>query len=136
MPNYKITGLTAPLVAQKLLGSGGEYAMLFLILMAVMSTGSAEVIAVTSLLIYDVFQTYIKPFRPNLQPGQCLLCLKFVRKVDGMTRQDADLCECPSAQKCEECKVRPSTVNVTCDDCNKPFDCKTGFKVHMSCVND
>ena len=33
-------GLAAPLVAQKLLGSTGEYAVLFLILMAVMSTGS------------------------------------------------------------------------------------------------
>merc|ERR1711994_330614 len=34
-------GLAAPLVAQKLLGPVGEYSMLFLILMAVMSTGSA-----------------------------------------------------------------------------------------------
>ena len=30
--------------------------MLFLILMAVMSTGSAEVIAVASLIIYDIYQ--------------------------------------------------------------------------------
>ena len=49
-------GLAAPLVAQKLLGSTGEYSMLFLILMAVMSTGSAEVIAVASLIIYDIYQ--------------------------------------------------------------------------------
>lgn len=41
--------------------------MLFLILMAVMSTGSAEVIAVASIIIYDVYQTYLCPFRPNLQ---------------------------------------------------------------------
>ena len=49
-------GLAAPLVAQKLLGTTGEYAMLFLILMAVMSTGSAEVIAVASIIIYDIYQ--------------------------------------------------------------------------------
>ena len=49
-------GLAAPLVAQKLLGTTGEYAILFLILMAVMSTGSAEVIAVASIVIYDVYQ--------------------------------------------------------------------------------
>ena len=49
-------GLAAPLVAQKLLGTTGEYAILFLILMAVMSTGSAEVIAVASIIIYDVYQ--------------------------------------------------------------------------------
>ncbi len=51
-----LSGLAAPLVAQKLLGTTGEYAMLFLILMAVMSTGSAEVIAVASIVIYDVYQ--------------------------------------------------------------------------------
>ena len=45
----------------------GEYAMLFLILMAVMSTGSAEVIAVSSIVIYDVYQAYLCPFRPNLK---------------------------------------------------------------------
>ena len=50
------SGLAAPLVAQKLLGTTGEYAMLFLILMAVMSPGSAEVIAVASIIIYDIYQ--------------------------------------------------------------------------------
>ena len=50
------SGLAAPLVAQKLLGTTGEYAILFLILMAVMSTGSAEVIAVASIIIYDIYQ--------------------------------------------------------------------------------
>merc|ERR1719369_1823829 len=72
-------GLAAPLVAQKLLGETGEYAMLFLILMAVMSTGSAEVIAVASIIIYDVYQAYIEPFRPELKEGQCILCMKYLR---------------------------------------------------------
>ena len=52
------SGLAAPLVAQKLLGTTGEYAILFLILMAVMSTGSAEVIAVASIIIYDIYQVF------------------------------------------------------------------------------
>lgn len=54
------SGLAAPLVAQKLLGTTGEYAILFLILMAVMSTGSAEVIAVASIIIYDIYQVFKK----------------------------------------------------------------------------
>ena len=54
------SGLAAPLVAQKLLGTTGEYAILFLILMAVMSTGSAEVIAVASIIIYDIYQVLKK----------------------------------------------------------------------------
>merc|ERR1712112_109653 len=73
-------GLAAPLVAQKLLGPVGEYSMLFLILMAVMSTGSAEIIAVASIVIYDVYQTYICPFRREHKDGQCILCGRFLRQ--------------------------------------------------------
>ena len=70
-------GLAAPLVAQKLLGETGEYAMLFLILMAVMSTGSAEVIAVASIIIYDVYQVsdtiylFINIDMPKVQKNGC-----------------------------------------------------------------
>ena len=46
-------------MAQKLLGSTGEYVIIFLILMAIMSTGSAEVIAVASIIIYDIYQVKI-----------------------------------------------------------------------------
>merc|ERR1740128_557828 len=94
-------GLAAPLVAQKLLGTTGEYAMLFLILMAVMSTGSAEVIAVSSIVIYDVYQAYVCPFKPDLKDGQCILCSKYLRKQKG--DEDATLCDCKSTAKCEGC---------------------------------
>merc|ERR1712002_397725 len=96
-------GLAAPLVAQKLLGPVGEYSMLFLILMAVMSTGSAEIIAVASIVIYDVYQTYICPFRRDHKDGQCILCGRFLRQQkedEGQT----EVCSCPSAESCEACK--------------------------------
>jgi len=95
-------GLAAPLVAQKLLGTTGEYSMLFLILMAVMSTGSAEVIAVASIIIYDVYQAYICPFKPDLKDGQCIMCSKYLRKQKGA--EEDELCNCPSADKCEGCQ--------------------------------
>ena len=98
-------GLAAPLVAQKLLGTTGEYAMLFLILMAVMSTGSAEVIAVASIVIYDVYQAYICPFKPDLKEGQCILCGKYLRHKKVGLVDDVSLCDCVSADKCEGCKV-------------------------------
>ena len=99
-------GLAAPLVAQKLLGTSGEYAMLFLILMAVMSTGSAEVIAVASIVIYDVYQAYICPFKPDLKEGQCILCGKYLRlKPSAAADEVTPLCDCVSADKCEGCKV-------------------------------
>jgi len=96
-------GLAAPLVAQKLLGTVGEYSMLFLILMAVMSTGSAEVIAVASIIIYDVYQAYICPYNPNLKEGQCILCARYLRVQKG--DEGAELCSCQSADKCVECKA-------------------------------
>merc|ERR1712223_2295685 len=111
-------GLAAPLVAQKLLGTTGEYAMLFLILMAVMSTGSAEVIAVASLIIYDIYQAYICPFKPDLKRGQCIICGKFTQENTakmyadstsnlnaGSDDQCLELCTCPSAQDCGGCKI-------------------------------
>jgi len=108
-------GLAAPLVAQKLLGTTGEYAMLFLILMAVMSTGSAEVIAVASIVIYDVYQAYICPFRPDLKDGQCILCGKYLR-VKNPGRDGESLCDCVSADKCEGCKqdsvIRAQSKNI------------------------
>jgi len=97
-------GLAAPLVAQKLLGTTGEYAMLFLILMAVMSTGSAEVIAVASILIYDVYQAYICPFKSDLKEGQCILCSRYLRKPKVQAVGEESLCDCVSADKCEQCK--------------------------------
>ncbi|KAF0301993.1 putative urea active transporter 1 [Amphibalanus amphitrite] len=93
-------GLVAPMVAQTLLGRTGEYAMLFLILMAVMSTGSAEIIAVASIVIYDVYQIYLKPFRAELAPGECILCGHRVRP----TNEDPKRCMCPSMQRCEPCR--------------------------------
>ena len=93
-------GLVPPIVAQKLLGTTGEYAILFLILMAVMSTGSAEVIAVASVVIYDIYQQYIRPFRKVLKPGYCIICNRPVRG-----RKHTQICVCLSVSKCPGCKV-------------------------------
>ena len=76
--------------------------MLFLILMAVMSTGSAEVIAVASIIIYDVYQAYIQPFRPELKDGECIICGKSIRPKDG---EESEMCSCQSVSKCQGCKV-------------------------------
>jgi len=41
----------------------GEVMVALMILMAVTCTGSAEVIAVTSILVYDIYQIYLKVSR-------------------------------------------------------------------------
>lgn len=55
-------GLVLPDVASALLGSAGGFACLTLVFMAVTSASSAELIAVSSVITYDIFRTY---FRPN-----------------------------------------------------------------------
>lgn len=54
-------GLSSPATAIALLGRGGAGLMLLLLFMAVTSSTSAELIAVSSLLTFDVYKTYIKP---------------------------------------------------------------------------
>ncbi|KAK8061682.1 solute symporter family transporter [Apiospora phragmitis] len=54
-------GLSAPANAVALLGKGGAGLMLLLLFMAVTSSTSAELIAVSSLITFDVYKTYLKP---------------------------------------------------------------------------
>lgn len=55
------SGLVTPAVAQHLLGRGGAVLILVMLFMAVTSTGAAEQIAVSSLIAYDVYRTYLNP---------------------------------------------------------------------------
>ncbi|KAK7701959.1 urea active transporter [Botryosphaeria dothidea] len=62
MPSEDVTaGLVLPYAAVALLGSGGAIATLILIFMAVTSATSAELIAVSGIATYDIYQTYINP---------------------------------------------------------------------------
>jgi len=61
-------GLVASVVGQSLMGETGEVMITILILIVVMSTGSAEVIAVTSILVYDIYQVYLKVVELTLFP--------------------------------------------------------------------
>lgn len=54
-------GLVLPEAAVAMLGSGGAAATLLLIFMAVTSAMSAELIAVSSIFTYDLYQTYFNP---------------------------------------------------------------------------
>ena len=62
IPHTDVTaGLVLPYAAVALLGKGGAAATLLLIFMAVTSATSAELIAVSSIWTYDIYQTYINP---------------------------------------------------------------------------
>jgi Na+/proline symporter len=54
-------GLVLPYAAVALLGKGGAVCTLLIVFMAVTSATSAELIAVSSIFTYDIYQTYFKP---------------------------------------------------------------------------
>lgn len=55
------SGLVPPAVAVDLLGDSGAVLILIMLFMAIVSTGSAESIAVSSLVAYDIYREYINP---------------------------------------------------------------------------
>mmetsp|Transcript_5409 Transcript_5409/g.7772 ORF Transcript_5409/g.7772 Transcript_5409/m.7772 type:complete len:614 (-) Transcript_5409:602-2443(-) len=55
------SGLVPPAVATHLMGPVGSWLILIMLFMAIVSTGSAESIAVSSLISYDIYRTYINP---------------------------------------------------------------------------
>mmetsp|Transcript_11659 Transcript_11659/g.23207 ORF Transcript_11659/g.23207 Transcript_11659/m.23207 type:complete len:662 (-) Transcript_11659:80-2065(-) len=54
-------GLVPAAVAQHLMGTAGSAAILIMLFMAIVSSGSAECMAVASLFAYDVYRGYINP---------------------------------------------------------------------------
>ncbi|KAG6881051.1 hypothetical protein C0993_003087, partial [Termitomyces sp. T159_Od127] len=60
-------GLPAPSAAAALFGQPGAAAMLVLLFLAVTSATSAELIAVSSILTYDVYKRYINPLASKKQ---------------------------------------------------------------------
>ena len=54
------SGLVPPASAIAMLGGIGGFIMILMLFMAIISTGSAECIAVSSLIAYDVYRTYVK----------------------------------------------------------------------------
>ncbi|XP_050416686.1 uncharacterized protein LOC126830352 [Patella vulgata] len=98
-------GLVTPFIAEQVLGSTGGAMILTMLTMALMSTGSGEVMAVSSIIVYDIYQSHIKPFRRTRGPGQCILCgMQKASLVNGATSDGIKFCSCASASDCEVCK--------------------------------
>jgi len=74
-------GLVPPAVATHLFGEGGAVMMAIMLFMAITSTGSAEGIAVSSLVAYDIYKTYINP---EADGPKILLVSKVVIVVFGL----------------------------------------------------
>ncbi|CAG5131507.1 unnamed protein product [Candidula unifasciata] len=92
-------GLVAPLVAHRLLGKTGELLILSMVLLAVTSTASAEVMAVASIIIYDMYAQYLKPYRLTTDTNSCILC----GRGRGRLANPRDKCVCISMTFCTSC---------------------------------
>ncbi|CAG8950659.1 hypothetical protein HYFRA_00002869 [Hymenoscyphus fraxineus] len=68
-PTQVSAGLTAPFAAVALLGNHGAIALLLTLFMAVTSSASSELIAVSSILTFDIYKMYI---RPQATPAQLI----------------------------------------------------------------
>ncbi|XP_074654736.1 uncharacterized protein LOC141908541 [Tubulanus polymorphus] len=114
-------GLVPPVVAQKLMGTAGEFLMVIILIMAVTSTGSAEVIAVTSIIIYDIYGIHLKPYRKVLDANSCVLC----GRQRGRMANPRDKCVCTSKNYCQSCTT-DDQQRAACTRATKPaYKCRT-----------
>ncbi|XP_041377330.1 urea-proton symporter DUR3-like [Gigantopelta aegis] len=112
-------GLVPPVVAQRLLGKQGSFLILVMVLMAVTSTGSSEIMAVSSILVYDVYGIYLKPYRSTTDANSCILC----GKGRGRLANARDKCACHSMTVCSLCFQ---------DDSNRA-SCRRAIKPDYKC---
>ncbi|KAJ7468088.1 solute symporter family transporter [Mycena latifolia] len=81
-PSQITAGLASPFAASALLGKGGAVALLIVLFMAVTSCASAELIAVSSILTFDIYKTYM---RPAATPQQLIFVSHIMICVFGLT---------------------------------------------------
>merc|ERR550514_1456471 len=55
------SGLTPARVAVEMLGPAGAWILLIMLFMAIVSTGCAEILAVATIMTYDVYCEYLNP---------------------------------------------------------------------------
>lgn len=63
LTEFSTVGFITPFVMEQTMGSTGAYLLLTMLTMALMSTGSGEVMAISSIIVYDIYKVYVKPFR-------------------------------------------------------------------------
>ncbi|CAG5127507.1 unnamed protein product, partial [Candidula unifasciata] len=104
-------GMVTVFMAQSQMGLTGSYLVLTMLIMAVMSSGSGEVMAISSIIVYDIYQTHVRPFRHRRGVGHCVLCGEVKpREVasDSSEKYKSDgasvkCCQCPLVSECSHC---------------------------------
>ena len=113
-------GYVPVFMSNELVGQTGDFMMYSLTLAVVITSCSSEILSISSIIVYDIYQAYIAPFDPAIAPGQS----PFVRrKLEGDEYVDYN-------RKCVFVKVSAVlhlciivyTVLVRKDRCGKPYN--------------
>ncbi|WAQ99315.1 DUR3-like protein [Mya arenaria] len=78
-------GYINPSVMNFLLGETGGYLLLTMMMMALMSTGSGEIMAISSIVVYNIYKTYINPF------SSCMVWVVILIVPDGLLISETDI---------------------------------------------
>lgn len=101
-------GITFCTLWDGLLGTFGIILMMVLMLFAVMSTGAGQVISIASLVIYDIYMPYLRPFHEDHKKGHCFFCnLPYNQTGSG--------CQCGSMRRCFGCKHDDGVIRDAAD---------------------
>ncbi|KAK3801516.1 hypothetical protein RRG08_000368, partial [Elysia crispata] len=106
-------GQMMPVLADLALGKHGGIGFVVVLTMIMMSTGSREIMAVASIIVYDFYQKYILPFRTTVKTGHCVLCgrPKLGEATETIFIDAADIyCCCPSFLRCSDCTIERETI--------------------------
>jgi len=101
-------GLTPARVLSQILGPSGAFILLLQLFMAITSTGSAEIIAVSSILTYDIYYEYINPELKSRREKLRRIFYTLVQRFVSDTK-DVDLTVFPEKEQ----EVRLSLVDKT-----------------------
>ncbi|XP_071166222.1 uncharacterized protein [Mytilus edulis] len=115
------SGYITPYVMESVMGKTGAYMLITMVTMALMSTGSGEVMAVSSIIVYDIYKVYINPYRKGIEITQCPLCGKEKTYTDGTENTDK-ICKCPSVFTCKACE-KDVVIRLKAQQFMHPYEC-------------
>jgi hypothetical protein len=104
-------GLTPARVLSHILGPMGAFILLLQLFMAITSTGSAEIIAVSSILTYDVYYEYINPELKTRREKLRRLFYTVIQQFTG-TAEVIDLLKKP--EMAQMVRLQQAPKNVAC----------------------
>ncbi|KAH9509963.1 hypothetical protein Btru_044732 [Bulinus truncatus] len=98
------SGIVSTYMSEMALGHEGGIMMLTMLTMLTMSTGSGEIMAVSSIIVYDIYQTYICPYRFKSPLSSCVFCGLVKPSATAHTFDGDSKCQCPASENCQTCK--------------------------------